>query len=241
MKVTRKILLLLDFDGTLSPIVKDPKDAVLPENVKLWLSAIARDKNFRLGIVTGRSLSDIKRRVGIRNLIYAANHGMEIFYNGKNLLCKGRSFRKPLQLLVQQLGEKLSPISGVIVENKGLSVAVHFRKVGRNQRAVVRNLVREVAAPYIKKNQLQLTVGKMILEVRPAKIWNKGDAVLWIWKKLAPKFIPIYLGDDVTDEDAFLAIKPYGVGVRIGRKKSSHAQYQINSIQEFINHDDILA
>jgi len=71
----------------------------------------------------------------------------------------------------------------------------------------------------------------MLIEVRPALHWNKGNAVLWIWRRLAPKYVPFYIGDDVTDEDAFSALRPYGITVRIGRKTGSHAQYYIPSLR----------
>lgn len=235
------IILFLDFDGTLSPIVRDPKDAILPPDIKHWLRTLSRRNDVKIGIVTGRSLADIKRRVGLKKLIYAANHGMEIFYNGKYLLRKGRFYKKPINLLANDLRDSFSDISGVIVENKGLSVAVHFRKTNAKQRTTVKRIVTKLSKPFLKKYKLQLTSGKMILEIRPAKFWNKGDAVLWMWRKLAPKYAPIYVGDDMTDEDAFLAIKPCGLGIRIGKTRNSHARLYINTIRGLIKNDYLIS
>lgn len=223
-------LFLFDFDGTLSPIAKKPGKAILPPDTRSWLRRLSRRRSVKVGIVTGRSLSDIKRRVGLKNIIYAANHGMEISYNGKLLLRKGHSYRKPLQELAGKLRSRFSNTKSVIVENKKLSVAVHFRKVKAGLRPAVRRAIRALAMSYIKKYDLQLTTGKMILEIRPERYWNKGNAVLWIWHRLAPKYTPVYVGDDMTDEKAFLAVKSRGLGIRIGKKKKSHARYCISSI-----------
>lgn len=234
MKRALKIILFLDFDGTLSPIAKDPKDAVLHPDIKLWLRKLSHEKNIKISIVTGRALLDIKKRVGLKNIIYAANHGAEIYYNGKYLLKKGNIYRKPIQLLAGELADAMSDIPGVFVEDKGLSVAIHFRKVSFRLRSSVKKIVKKVSKTHLKRHDLQLTTGKMILEIRPAKLWNKGKAVLWIWQKLAPKHMPIYIGDDVTDEDAFLALKKHGLGIRVGKKKRSHARYCIGSMRDLI-------
>ncbi|OGQ48491.1 MAG: trehalose-phosphatase [Deltaproteobacteria bacterium RIFCSPLOWO2_02_FULL_46_8] len=234
MNGERKIILFLDFDGTLSPIAKDPSDAILPPNVKLWLQNLSKKDNVRIGIVTGRALSDIKRKVGLKNIVYAANHGMEVFYNGKYLLRKGCAYKRPLQMLAKELIGSLSDISGVVVESKGLSVAVHYRKVNTKLRATVKKIVKKLATPCMKKYNLQLTTGKMVLEIRPAKLWNKGKAVLWMWKKLGRRYMPVYVGDDITDEDAFKALRPYGITIRTGRRKDSHAEYFVKSIKNIV-------
>lgn len=226
--------MFMDFDGTLSPIVDEPSDAILSPDIKLWLRKLSQKKNIKVGIVTGRSLKDIRKKIGLKKVVYAANHGMEIFYNGKYLLRKGRSYRKSLKMLTDELLNSLLDISGVIVENKGLAVAVHFRKVNVRSRASLKKIVKKLTAPYTKKYNLGLTDGKMILEIRPKKIWNKGNAVMWIWKKLAPTHTPVYIGDDVTDEDAFKALRPHGFTIRIGKKKKSHAEYFIKSVKDII-------
>lgn len=233
----RKIFLFLDFDGTISPITREPKDAILPSDIKIWLRKLSGKKNVKIGIVTGRALSDIRRKVGLKNIVYAANHGMEIFHNGKYLLRKGLVYRKPLRALAGELRAALSDVPGAIVENKQLSVAVHFRKVNTKFHPALKRGVRKLSKAYMKKYNLQLTRGKMILEIRPAKLWNKGKAVMWMWQKLAPKHLPIYIGDDITDEDAFKALYPYdSITVRIGMKKNSHAKFIIKSVKNIFGH-----
>ena len=230
----RKIFLFLDFDGTLSPIVENPEEAFIPDKVKGWLRRLSKDKNYKIAIVTGRSLKDIRKRVGLRNIVYASNHGMEVYYRGRLLLRKGVIYKRPIRSLEKILIRELSEIPNVYLENKGLSIAVHLRRVKKQHRKKAARIVRIVVEPWFKRYKFLLTGGKMLLEVRPL-LWDKGKAVLWMWKRFAPKRLPIYVGDDVTDEDAFLALRPYGMTVRIGKKKKSYAEYYSISIDRLMD------
>ncbi len=219
-----KRILFLDFDGTLSPIMKNPEDACLPDNVRDWLRKVSKRNGVKVAIVTGRSLDDVRERVGMRDLIYAANHGMEIFFKGRLLLDKGKRYRRLFQRLADELAYGLVAIPNVYIENKGLSVAVHFRRVSRKHHAALKRIFSILVKPWLRKYRLRVSGGKMILEVRPTG-WDKGKAVLWIWKRMASGYLPVYVGDDVTDEDAFRALRPYGLTVRIGGKGTTYAEY----------------
>lgn len=229
-----RLMLFLDFDGTLSPIVRNPEKAFIPDSVREWLGKVSGDPDHMVAIVTGRSLADIRRRIGIKDMVYAANHGLEIYYRGRFLLRKGLRFKMPLKRLERKLSGEMAGIPNVFLENKGFSIAVHLRRVDRKHHQKIRQIVKATAGPWLRRYELQLTGGKMLLEVRPPD-WDKGKAVLWIWRKLAPGRLPVYIGDDVTDEDAFTALRPYGVTIRIGRKKESQAEYYIPSMKRLID------
>lgn len=239
MNIDRKrgVLLFLDFDGTLAPIVGHPKDAIIKPDAKNWLKKLLKRNNVKIAIVTGRSLFDIHHKIGLHRLYYVANHGMEVFYKNRFLLKKGGQFERPLKCFSDEMISVLAHISGVFIEEKGLSVAVHFRRVERKYHKFVKEIVREVAKPIIKKYNLQVTEGKMVLELRPSSVWNKGKAVTWLWKKVAATYFPVYVGDDMTDEDAFKVLKLHGLTIRIGKKSNSHAQYYISSIRNLIESD----
>jgi len=234
LAVKKGVLLLVDFDGTLSPIVPDPKDAVLPVRAKSVLKRLARDKRYTVGIVTGRGLKDILKKVSLKGIIYAANHGFEIHRNGRFLLRLGEKFRKPLEKIADVVSE-VENIPGAIIERKGLSVAIHYRRVPAGLRRKVKALVKRACRGNLRSNGLKMLNGKMMLEVRPADFWNKGKAVLWIWKKLAPHFLPVYIGDDTTDEDAFRALKGKGLTIRIGKRATSRAEYYVRDIREVLS------
>ncbi len=229
------VFLFLDFDGTLAPIVGHPKDAVIRPDAKKWLKKLLKKNNIKVAIVTGRSLSDIRRKVSLHGLYYVSNHGTEVFYNGRFLLRKGRQFERPLKCFGGEMISASAHIPGVFVEEKGLSVAVHYRRVNKKYHGEVKNIFSDIAELFTKKYDLQTTKGKMVLELRPVLFWNKGKVVKWLWKKVAPKYFPIYVGDDITDEDAFSTLNPHGLTIRIGRKTGSHAQYYIPSTKAIID------
>jgi len=212
-----KLMLFFDFDGTLSPIVKNPEEAFIPDKVRSWLERLSKNKEYIIAVVTGRSLQDIRKRVGLKNIIYASNHGMEVYYRGRFLLRKGDIYKRPLKNLEKELIRELSGTPNIYIENKGLSIAIHLRRVRKQYHAEVKRIVKMAVEPWLKRHKLQLTGGKMLLEVRPV-LWDKGKAVLWMWKRFAPNHLPVYIGDDVTDEDAFRAIGDAGITVKVGRK-----------------------
>src|SRR3990172_9849718 len=145
----RKIFLFLDFDGTLSPIVENPEEAFIPDKVKGWIKRLSKDKNYKIAIVTGRSLQDIRKRVGLKNIVYAANHGMEVYYRGRFLLRKGDIYKRPLKNLEKELIRELSGTPNIYIENKGLSIAIHLRRVRKQYHAEVKRIVKMAVEPWL--------------------------------------------------------------------------------------------
>ena len=238
-KLNNKVILLfLDYDGTLTPIVETPDKAVISQNTKDLLDKLSTSPHCRVAIISGRSLSDIKAIVGLKDIIYAGNHGLEIegpkikFESPISPRC-----RAILEHIKTELEEKLSSIKGAILEDKGLSLSIHFRMVNKKQIPQVKAIVHECAIPYLVRSKIKIKSGKMVLEIRLPLEWDKGKVVLWLLarQKFAMSerpLIPIYIGDDKTDEDAFKVLKNRGLTIFVGKPKPSYAQYYLKDTRE---------
>jgi trehalose 6-phosphate phosphatase len=236
VEAAARLALFLDFDGTLAPIAASPGLARLPPGTRAVLEKLARCDDCTIGIVSGRALDDVRRRVGMDGLIYAGNHGLEISGGGLH-------FDEPTAVALKAdvagtvgvLTSLLGQIDGVLVEPKGLTASIHYRRVRAEDRAEVERIVRRVV-PEDHPN-LVLVEGKMVWEVRPRVVWNKGKAVGWIRDRLGlGQALSFYLGDDRTDEDAFAQIGRF-VTARVGPPQPTHAGYRLadpDEVAEFL-------
>jgi len=239
-KAARHVLLLCDYDGTLTPIVDRPEFADLSEKTRQLLQALARQSSFTIGILSGRALADLRQRVGISGIIYAGNHGLEIEGPGISLINPLAEEMRPVLRLIQQvLSKALSPIKGVFVENKGLSLTIHYRLVEEEQSDEVHNIFERVIATARSLGKVIITTGKKVYEVRPPVDWDKGKAIdLLIDRygktKTKKELLPIFLGDDQTDEDGFRVIEKHGgISVFVGEQtNNSAARYFLKSPAE---------
>ena len=236
---SRRALIFLDYDGTLVPIKKNPELAVLNLKIKKLLRQISK-KHF-VAIISGRTLAEIKKLVGIENIIYSGNHGFEIEMQmtadkktrfPQIFICPAAKRIKPeIQTIKKALQKRIENIKGAWVEDKGLTITIHWRQVNKRYlpelfatiRAVIRNNSRVV-----------LTKGKKVWEIRPNVKWNKGKAVRFIMSKVRSpksKVVPVFIGDDTTDEDAFKTLNN-GITIRVGQSKKSKAKYYIKNQSE---------
>jgi trehalose-phosphatase len=232
------IFLFLDYDGTLTPIVETPDKAVIPRKTMEILRGLSKNPHCRVAIISGRALKDIKNKIGLEGIIYTGNHGLEI--EGPKIKFKALVSMRYMAILKKIktiLKKKLSKIKGAIIEDKGLTLSVHYRLVDIKNAWLVKTIFHETLAYYIVSNKVKIRHGKKVLEMRPPLEWDKGKIVLWLLARL--KFIlgkepcaPIYIGDDATDEDAFRALKNTGLTVFVGDSKSSHAKYYLRNTQE---------
>lgn len=235
-KVQRAPLsLFLDFDGTLAPIVKHPNDAHLPADVRASLSSLARSPACQVAIVSGRALADIRRRVGLRQVTYVGNHGFEI--HGPERLRKNvvpaRS-RTILRKVIGALKQQLQTIPGVVLEDKGATLSIHYRMVAPASRRIFNQAFLKIIQPYLVHGQVYLRKGKKVYELRPPVRWDKGQAVSWLLRTGPQRFrgrgaLTVYSGDDDTDEDVFRALKHRALTVRVGRSRHSAAQYYLDN------------
>lgn len=219
-----KIVIGLDFDGTLSPFVRRPARARLPEEIRRLLHKLARRPRVRLAIVSGRSLADIKARVRSRKIYFSGNHGLEI--QGTGL-----TWRHPKAgaagVDVRGLNRDLSRISmrlpGVLLENKGLTLSVHYREMDAENRLALRKLLARSLKPYA--GRLMLASGKKVWDIRPSADWNKGHALLKIAHSLWKDPVLLFVGDDLTDEEGFRVLGRQAVTIRVGPADRSAARF----------------
>lgn len=231
----RYVLLCADFDGTITPIKPRPQEAYLGQQLHLLLNNISRNRYFFVGIISGRALRDLRQKVGIKGIIFAGNHGLELSYKQKIFIYPpAKRFIPVISAISRKLAEYLIPFPQAILENKRLSVSLHYRLVKKQKLPRLKKIFFQILRPYIDSQKVKLTYGKKVWEVRPPIEWDKGKAILWLLKRLRPKrMLPVYIGDDVTDEDAFRAVNMIkGISIFVGKKKGSSARYYLRSIKE---------
>lgn len=234
------VLLLCDYDGTLTPIVDRPELANFPERTRQLLQALARNRRFTVGIISGRALSDLKHRVGIGGIIYAGNHGLEIEGPGISLVNPvAQELRPVFRLMHQVLSKALATVRGAFVEDKGLTLSVHYRLVEEDKSAEVKSIFERVVATARSLGKVKITSGKKVYEVRPAVDWDKGKAIAVLLDRYGPRkarreLLAIFLGDDLTDEEGFKVInRQGGISIFVGEETSkSAAQYYLKSPAE---------
>ncbi|MXZ91996.1 MAG: trehalose-phosphatase [Chloroflexi bacterium] len=225
------VLLLLDFDGTLSDIVARPEDATLRANNAKLLNVLSRRPGYTVGIISGRDIDDVSQRVGLEGLVYAGNHGLEIRGPGLEYRHPAAAAATPvIAKAADSLAAALADIPGAQVENKTLTLTVHYRRTPEELHERVAAIFREVAGRLVDEGICRVTTAKSALEFRPAVDWHKGDALEVIRRRLAPGAFPIYIGDDATDEDAFRAAQSAGgAGVFVGPPEApSSADYGLD-------------
>jgi trehalose 6-phosphate phosphatase len=206
------LVLLLDFDGTLAPIVAHADEAAMPPETRVALDRLRAMPGVTAAVVSGRALADVRARAALDGIPYAGNHGMEIEGPGVHRIHpEAQAARPSLEVVAARLAPALVSIPGAFLEDKGLTLSLHYRMAAEGAGAAVRALAEAAVAG---REELALTEGKMVLEVRPRVDWHKGKAVLFLLDHLRPPAgAPVlYLGDDRTDEDAFRALRASGRG-----------------------------
>jgi trehalose-phosphatase len=235
----RESLMFLDYDGTLSPIVSDPDAAALVEGAAEALELVGAV--CPVAILSGRDLADIRARVGIPGIWYAGSHGFELTGPEGTYHCnEAAAASVPLfEQAAAELTSALATIAGVRIEHKRFAVAVHYREVAPEHVDAIVALVHHIG----HRDGLRVTSGRMLVELRPDIDWDKGTTLAWIRDRIDPAgaLLPIYIGDDLTDEDAFDAVHFDGIGIVVGhdedgdRKSAAHFSLQSpEQVREFL-------
>jgi trehalose 6-phosphate phosphatase len=213
----RQPAVFLDYDGTLTPIVDRPEDAVISESMRTAVRELA--KRCTVCVVSGRDRLVVQELMGVNDLVVAGSHGFDIWSPDAGTLAHEASggFDALLQRVTDRVRGEAEAIDGALIEPKKASVAVHYRLVAEAERGKVTALVDALLAEY--PDELKVTPGKMVYEIQPKLDWDKGKAVLYLLQALdldRDDIVALYLGDDLTDEHAFEALQGKGIGVFVG-------------------------
>lgn len=215
------LAVMLDIDGTLAPIAPTPAQAAIPRETIDILKELAAVPGVHLVLVSGRSADDAYRMAPIAGAWVIGNHGFESRHPNTGLITpdgRADAYGNAIQSAIADLRELERTVRGVIVESKRWTVSVHYRLVMPQDEARVAEQARTVA----ERHGLVFTTGKKVLELRPPVPINKGTATV-AWARqlggLEPRASLFFAGDDVTDEDAFHALRSAcasAVTIRIG-------------------------
>jgi len=236
----KRLALFLDYGGTLAPIHDRPEDAQLSEDMRLILRSVAQV--VQVVVVSGRDLDEVSELVGLREITYAGSHGLEI--RGPNLrleLPEGIDASDDLDRATVDLTAALKAFPRARLTRKRFALVVHYRRQANEGSDAVESAVERVQAHFPR---LHLTGGKEVIELLPDIDWDKGRAVRWLLSELGldgPEVLPIYVGDDVTDEDAFRTVRGRGLGILVSDRppQPSAALYQVrdtDQVAELLRH-----
>ncbi|URE02398.1 glycosyl hydrolase [Musa troglodytarum] len=248
----KQIVMFMDYDGTLSPIVDDPDSAFMSDAMREAVRDVAR--YFPTAIVSGRCLDKVINFVRLADLYYAGSHGMDIKGPTRPRHAKARAkpvlfqpaseFLPMIDAVYKALFERTKSTPGARVENNKFCVSVHFRCVDEKSWSSLFEQVRSVLKAYPK---LRLTQGRKVLEIRPTIKWDKGKALEFLLESLGfadcKNIMPVYIGDDRTDEDAFKVLRDrgQGFGILVSKfPKETNATYSLQEPSEASAHGPLL-
>ncbi len=229
----RQVAIFCDYDGTLTPIVARPELAQLDPATRAVLERLA--DQCVVAIISGRDLTDVMSMMGTDKVWYAGSHGFDLCGpNGeRDERGEGLQLLDELAVAATELEQSLLDVAGAWVERKRFAVAIHFRQVEDDRLGDVEAAVDRARDTH---PALRKTGGKRIFELRPDVEWDKGRALWWVFERAglrADRTVPIYLGDDVTDEDAFAALGDRGIGIVVDDgDRSTHASYRLENPRE---------
>lgn len=224
----QEISLFLDFDGTLTPIVTDPTEVWLDASTRDALARLSRKEDIVSTIISGRAIDDLRMRVGLPDIIYAGNRGLEIsgrYVEFVDPVAAASSIH--LLGITDLLASELRSIPGISVEFKGLTSTVHYRRARACDIPIINEVVQAGLTPFAPL--FEVDAGNWALDIIPRTGWHKGSAVSWINERLGLRnALCIYFGDDKTDEDAFGTLSG-AMTFKVGEDSESRAKYRVES------------
>ena len=228
----RHLLLLFDFDGTLTPFQPDPESVYLDDEVRALLAGLALKPRSTVGIISGRRLPDLEKRLKIPGEVYVAGfHGLEIHAPGETFMHPdAAAATATMRRIAEAMRPHLPALAGVFIEDKVFSIALHYREAQPAVRLVAQSRFMDIAREHVDSGRLRVLPGACVIELLPGVSWHKGSALQWIRERIervhGPTFT-VYVGDDVTDEDAFRAVGPEGMTISAS-ERASGAEFFVN-------------
>jgi trehalose 6-phosphate phosphatase len=249
----KQIVIFLDYDGTLSPIVSRPELATMSDESRSIVSKVAQ--KYTTAIVSGRAKQNVRELVQLDNLYFAGSHGFDIDGPNHTRHQVATEYVPVLKQLYDELSAELQDIPGIIVENNMFSLSIHYRLVPTQELV---EKVQKVVAEHVQSNSLyskmvRITHGKMVIELRANYDWHKGKAVLHLLQCLnmtdSRHVFAIYIGDDKTDEDAFKVLEENGLGIGVlvasghndprlyksDKTNPTHARYYVEDCSQVVH------
>ncbi|CAL9119420.1 unnamed protein product [Musa textilis] len=254
----KMVVVFLDYDGTLSPIVDDPDRAFMSDSMRSAVNKVAQ--YFPTCIISGRRRDKVYEFVKLTNVYYVGSHGMDIMApvkpvdeidsalheqaikekgNEGVLFQPAEEYLPMIEEVYFELEEKTKEIQGVLIENNKFCISVHFRRVDEEDWSVLENQVMDTIKNY---PALLITRGRKVIEIRPSIKWDKGRALEYLLETLGfgnnDETLPLYIGDDRTDEDAFKVLQRRGQGYPIivsSVPKDTEASYSLRDPSEVMS------
>lgn len=230
----KEAVVFLDFDGTLTPIVSRPEDARLSDRMRAVINALAAQCT--VAVVSGRDLKDVQQRVNVPELYYAGSHGFDICgpENRRITHRQGEQFLPNIEEAAASLEHELRAIEGAHIERKKFAVAVHYRQASKGKSRQIERIVEQVRD---RVGGLRMSSGKKVFDLQPDLDWHKGKAVRWLMQDALRldlrHILPVYIGDDLTDEDAFEELHQIGIGIVVDdADRPSRARYRLRDTDQ---------
>ncbi len=233
------LALFLDYDGTLSAIAPTPAEAKLPFQAREILVSLVKLPNVKVTIVSGRGLSDLKKMIPVKRMSYVGSHGIEFQVKGLASQRVSKRYIRELGELRSRLQLGLHSLPGILLEQKPFSLAVHYRKASSGSEKKAKRIVLDICSDAVHHGRILIMPGKKVVEIMSPTAMDKGQAVkrlLRFWGKR--KHLPIFIGDDKTDEAAFEALRDRGLTVKVGmpdvRSKAEYCSGSLEDVRKFL-------
>jgi trehalose 6-phosphate phosphatase len=227
IKSAASIALFLDFDGTLAHIQQTPEDVHLSPPMRHAISRLVTNQRTRVWVISGRRRKDVRERTRLPGVHYLGIHGWE----GRVETVLEPAIQRELDRARRRLAKGTEYLPGVWIEDKGPAFAIHYREAGEAESKLARASVDEALTRL--NGAFRLLSGKKVWEIMPRELGDKGSAVRRELNRFAHRPLPIYIGDDTTDEHAFAAL-PDGITIRVGPQSLTRARFQLRDPRDVL-------